>query len=84
MNSACRSSKDDQQHWWYCWCDVLVSADNPNVGIEHAACRCQVCPPTPEQKEHGIAVCQGLHERVADNPSFTSRIITGDKSWVYG
>jgi histone-lysine N-methyltransferase SETMAR len=39
---------------------------------------------TPEQKEHRVAVCQDLHERAADNPSFMSRIITGDESWVYG
>jgi histone-lysine N-methyltransferase SETMAR len=39
---------------------------------------------TPEQKEHHVAVCQDLRERAADNPSFMSRIITGDKSWVCG
>jgi histone-lysine N-methyltransferase SETMAR len=39
---------------------------------------------TPEQKEHRVAVCQDLRERATDNPSFTSRIITGDESWVYG
>jgi hypothetical protein len=38
---------------------------------------------TPEQKEHRIAVCQYPGKRVADNPSFTSRIITRDESWVY-
>jgi hypothetical protein len=39
---------------------------------------------TPEQKEHRVAVCQDLRGRAADNPSFASRIITGDESWVYG
>jgi histone-lysine N-methyltransferase SETMAR len=39
---------------------------------------------TPEQKEHRVTVCQDLCERAADNPSFMSRIITGDESWVYG
>jgi histone-lysine N-methyltransferase SETMAR len=38
---------------------------------------------TPEQKEHRITVCQDLRERSADNPSFMTRIITGDESWVY-
>jgi hypothetical protein len=39
---------------------------------------------TPEQKEHRVAVCQDLCEHAVDNPSFMSRIITGDESWVYG
>jgi hypothetical protein len=39
---------------------------------------------TPEQKERHVAVCLDLHKCAADNPSFTSRIITGDESWVYG
>jgi hypothetical protein len=39
---------------------------------------------TPEQKEHRVAVCQDLRECAVDNPSFMSRIITGDESWVYG
>jgi hypothetical protein len=33
---------------------------------------------TPEQKEHRIAVCQDLREPAADNPFFTSRIITSE------
>jgi histone-lysine N-methyltransferase SETMAR len=39
---------------------------------------------TPEQKEHCVTMCQGLRECAMDNPFFTSRIITGDESWVYG
>jgi hypothetical protein len=39
---------------------------------------------TPEQKEHYVAVCQDLHDSAVDNPAFTSGIITGDESWVYG
>jgi hypothetical protein len=38
---------------------------------------------TPEQKEHCFTVCQDLRERAADDASFTSRIMTGDESWVY-
>ena len=37
---------------------------------------------TPEQKEHRVAICEELHHRVLDDPSFMSRIITGDESWV--
>jgi hypothetical protein len=45
-----------------------------------------VAPPllSPEQKEHRVAVRQDLRGRAADNPSFTSRITTGDEFWVYG
>jgi len=39
---------------------------------------------TPEQKEHCVAICQELHQRALDDPSFMLRVITGDESWVYG
>jgi hypothetical protein len=39
---------------------------------------------TPEQKEHRVAICQELRQRALDDPSFMSRVITGDESWVYG
>jgi len=39
---------------------------------------------TPEQKEHHVAICQELCQRAMDDPSFMSRVITGDESWVYG
>jgi len=39
---------------------------------------------TPEQKEHHVAVCLKLCQRAVDDPSFMSRVITGDESWVYG
>jgi len=39
---------------------------------------------TPEQKEHRVAICQELRQRVVDDPSFMSKVITGDESWVYG
>ena len=38
----------------------------------------------PEQKEHCVAICQELHQCALDDPSFMSRVITGDESWVYG
>ena len=38
---------------------------------------------TPEQKEHRVAICKDLRQRAVDDPSFMSRVITGDKSWVY-
>jgi len=39
---------------------------------------------TREQKEHRVAVCQQLSQCALDDPSFMSRVITGDESWVYG
>ena len=35
---------------------------------------------TPEQKEHRAAICQELRQRALDDPSFMSRVITGDES----
>jgi len=39
---------------------------------------------TLQQKEHRVAICQKLRQRAVDDPSFMSRVITGDESWVYG
>ena len=39
---------------------------------------------TPKQKKHHVAICQELHKCALDDPSFMSRVITGDESWVYG
>jgi len=39
---------------------------------------------TPEQKEHRVAICQELCQCAVDDPTFMSRVITGDESWVYG
>lgn len=36
---------------------------------------------TTEQKQHSVT---DLCQQAWDDPTFTSRIITGDKSWVYG
>ena len=38
----------------------------------------------PEQKEHRVAICQELCQHALDDPSFMSRVITGNKSSVYG
>ena len=39
---------------------------------------------TPEQKQHRVKVCEDLHRQARDDPTFMSRIITSDESWVYG
>ena len=38
----------------------------------------------PEEEEHRVAICQELRQRALDDPSFMSRVITGNESWVYG
>ena len=35
---------------------------------------------TPNQEE----LCQDLNKQALDDPTFISRVITGDKTWVYG
>jgi hypothetical protein len=37
-------------------------------------------PLNPEQKENHVAICQELRQRALDDPSFMSRVITGDES----
>ena len=39
---------------------------------------------TSEEEEHRVEICQELRRRALDDPSFTSRAIAGDESWVYG
>ena len=39
---------------------------------------------TSEQKEHRVASFEELRQRVLYDPSFKSKLITGDESWVYG
>lgn len=38
---------------------------------------------TEEQKKHWVKVCEELPQRVVDDPTFMSRIINGNKTWVY-
>jgi len=39
---------------------------------------------TAEQKEDRVSICTDLRERVQNDPNFTSSVITGDESWIYG
>lgn len=38
---------------------------------------------TADQKEHRVEICQDLRQRVANDPSFLAKIVTGDETWVY-
>ncbi|CAI5658033.1 unnamed protein product [Oreochromis niloticus] len=39
---------------------------------------------TPELKQNRLQTCKDLCQQTRDDPTFMSRIITGDESWVYG
>ena len=39
---------------------------------------------TNDQKEHRVDVCKDLLHTMQEDPLFTSRLITGDETWVYG
>ncbi|XP_008294029.1 histone-lysine N-methyltransferase SETMAR-like isoform X2 [Stegastes partitus] len=38
---------------------------------------------TPEQKQQRVKVCDDLRQQAQDDPTFMSRIITGEEIWVY-
>lgn len=39
---------------------------------------------THKQKQHRVDDCQDICQQVRVDPTFMSRFITGDESWVYG
>jgi hypothetical protein len=39
---------------------------------------------TNDQKQQCLNVCLELREKANKDPTFISKIITGDKSWIYG
>jgi hypothetical protein len=39
---------------------------------------------TNDQKQRRVNVCLELQEKANEDPTFNSRIITGDESWIYG
>jgi len=55
-----------------------------DLNMHHVAAKFVPRLLTPEQKEHHVAICQELCQRAVDDPSFMSRVITGEESWVYG
>jgi len=55
-----------------------------DLNMHHVAAKFMPRLLTPKQKEHHVAICQDLHQHALDDPSFMSRVITGDESWVYG
>jgi hypothetical protein len=39
---------------------------------------------TNDQKQRRVNLCVELREEVTEDPTFISRIITGEESWIYG
>jgi hypothetical protein len=39
---------------------------------------------TNDQKQQRVNICLGLWDKANENPTFISRIIMGDESWIYG
>jgi hypothetical protein len=37
-----------------------------------------------EQKQYRLQVCRELQQKLREDPHFFSKVVTGDKSWVYG
>jgi len=53
-----------------------------DLNMHHVAAKFVPRLLTPEQKEHRVAIGQELHQHALDDPSFMSRVFTGDESWV--
>lgn len=79
---ALGSLEENQQHCWRCWSVIWVSAGNCNIWIDHVDVSAELAPRllTNEHKEHCVEVCQDLCKHATDDPSFMSRINTGDES----
>jgi hypothetical protein len=54
--------------------------------VEHAPCRSKIVPKilTADQKQHRVNVCTDLRQLAFYYEIYLCRVITGDKSWVYG
>jgi dTDP-4-dehydrorhamnose 3,5-epimerase-like enzyme len=39
---------------------------------------------TADKNQHHVNACEELHQITSDDSTFMSRVITGDKSWIYG
>ena len=54
-----------------------------DLNMHHIAAKFMPRLLTPEKREHRVAICHALRQCAMDDPSFMSRVITGDESWVY-
>jgi hypothetical protein len=54
------------------------------LGMHHVAAKFVPRILTGDQKQQRVNVCTELCQLTSDDVMFLSRVITGDKSWVYG
>ena len=62
-------------------CHSILTED---LGMKRVAAKFVPRLLTPEQKEFRVMTSSDLLETSRDDPSFSSSIITGDETWVYG
>lgn len=71
----CRTSADDNEHSW-----------QPSISIvsENAIAVHNLIMEDCKWQEHCMNVCSELKELLRTDSDFLSKVIAGDKSWVYG
>ena len=55
-----------------------------DFGMKHIMAKFVLWPLLPEQKEHRAVVANDLIQTATNEPDFLRKVVTGDKSWVYG
>jgi hypothetical protein len=55
-----------------------------NLNMCHTAAKFLSRLLTNDQKQRHVNVCLELPEKANEDPTFISRIIMGDESWIYG
>jgi hypothetical protein len=64
----------------YGTCQQILIAE---LGIHHITAKFVPRILTANHKQQRINVCDGLCQIVSDDVTFLSRVISGDKSWIY-
>ena len=54
------------------------------LGMHHVAAKFVPTILTADHKQQRVNICTELRQLTSDDETFTSRVITGDESWVYG
>jgi len=61
-------------------CHKILTED---LKMRHLASKFMPILLSVDQKQQWLDICLDLKENAANNPSFLSNVITGDKTWVY-
>jgi hypothetical protein len=62
-------------------CQWILTAE---LGMHHVAAKFVSRILTADQKQQHVSVCEEFRQIASDDATFLSRVITGDKSWIYG